>query len=94
MITIIEGRETEKKIALAGSMSKGKTRMYMNPEFIKGRFAFSDVSEDIDIIIVLNIHSKDFERIHHTFRNDKLVIDKTGEDPYYIDTPDVILIRL
>tara|TARA_B110000967_G_C18603946_1_gene420642 strand:- start:21 stop:305 length:285 start_codon:yes stop_codon:yes gene_type:complete len=94
MITIIEGRETEKKIALAGSMSKGKTRMYMNPEFIKGGFALYNVSEDTEVIIVTNIQSKDFERIYHIFRNDKLVIDKRGEDPYYIDTPDVILIRL
>ena len=92
MITTIQGKPNEDKMSLALKIADGKKRQITTLTSEPNCFTFSFLEHDTEILIIRDVKKEFLDELYFIFRLDKIIIEKQGEQPYSVKTPDVVLI--
>lgn len=96
MHTIIYGPHSHKNTFTANEMATGKSTVVLDGKIIDPQgpfinFAFSEVSEETDIIIIDNVPYEKALLVMEYFFNGQIPIEKRGQKKRYIKCPKVII---
>tara|TARA_R110002012_G_scaffold279428_2_gene467445 strand:- start:1003 stop:1281 length:279 start_codon:yes stop_codon:yes gene_type:complete len=91
MIITIQGKQGEGKTTLAKKICKEKKVSFIEEHSLKSPFWTNQIDDNTDFIVVDDVTN--YKEIYSIFRSEFLEVNRRGKDPFYIKTPNVILIR-
>ena len=90
MIITISGNPGGGKTALAKDICNGKKSSFIEQDSLKAPFWAAKIDHDIDFIVIDDVTN--CQEIYATFNNERLTINRRGEESVEIMMPNVILI--
>jgi cytidylate kinase len=92
MIITIDGKKGEGKTTLVKNICKGKKVSFINECSLVSKFWTCQLDNDTDIIVIDEV--KHFNKTYSIFSNAFLTIENPQKEPFVLNMPDVILVRL